>query len=121
MKYETGRERLRKCREKERISRLLKRRNKIATWPEPKRKEFREAVTDLKKILKKHEDDEANLYLLCYFADPKAKPTGVFVFDKESRIERRVFNRCANIKLNMKTIDKPEKRRSSRLGVRTLQ
>jgi len=85
---------------------LPEKEKKTAPWLEPEGDEFKRAVTDLKKILKDHEDTEANRYLLCYFATPQAEPKGVFVFDKKNPIERRVFNKCANIKLNMKTIGK---------------
>jgi hypothetical protein len=76
----------------------------IAKWAEPKTPQFKRAVKDLEKILKEHETIEQNHPLLCYFDDPKAKPTGVFLFNKKSEIERKVFDKCANIKRNMKNI-----------------
>ncbi len=81
-----------------------KKEKKTAPWLAPKTNEFKSAVTELEKILEKHEVSTKNHYLLCYFDNPKAEPKGVYVFDKKNKIEKEVFNKCANIKRNMKTI-----------------
>lgn len=77
---------------------------KTAPWLEPKTAEFRDAVKELEKILKEQDEKKENHLLLCYFDNPQAPPKGVYVFDKKNRIEKEVFNKCANIKRNMKNI-----------------
>lgn len=83
---------------------LPEKKKKTAKWAEPKTPEFKRAVKKLEEILKEHEENKENHLLLCYFDDPKAEPKGVYVFDKKNRIEKEVFDKCANIKSNMKTI-----------------
>ena len=83
---------------------LPEKEKKTAKWAEPKTREFKDAVKELEKILKEHEEKKENHLLLCYFDDATAPPKGVYVFDKKNAIERRVFYKCANIKRNMKAI-----------------
>jgi hypothetical protein len=88
---------------------LPEKEKKIAKWAAPKTAEFKDAVKELEKILKKQETNKENRLLLCYFESKKAEPEGVYVFNKDNKIEKQVFNKCANIKLNMKTIGRTKK------------
>jgi hypothetical protein len=83
---------------------LPEKEKKIAKWAEPKTKEFRDAVKKLEEIVKEHEGKKENHLLLCYFDDAKSPPKGVYVFDKKNKLEKKVFERCANIKANMRIL-----------------